>query len=284
MKKVSITIDLEDWFQVENLRSYFPRESWKKDLIRFEKPLNDLLMLFNKYNIKVTFFVLGWIAERYPEIIENIYNEGHEISSHGMSHTLNNELHSYQMKREIRESKKLLEDTIDDKVYGYRAPSFSISDDILEVLLEEGYKYDSSYFPFDKHKRYGKLSEKKLKEINEKGFKEFEIPLSNFFNNKIPYAGGAYFRILPLWFIKFLFNHTDKEIVVFYFHPWEFDTGMPKIKDLSLGKKFRHYYGVKRNIKKIDKLMFYIKKKNFCFYKLKDLGDIKVNGNKHQII
>lgn len=277
IKKIAITIDLEDWFQVENLRSLFPLETWRTELVRFQEPLNKLLNLFDKYQIKATFFVLGWIAERYPEIIKELYERGHEIASHGMTHRLNSQLECNEIKAELVQSKELLERIINDEVIGYRAPSFTISDSVIKCLQEVGYKYDSSYFPFKLHKKYGRISLETVKKAKSKGFREFSIPMGSLMKMNIPYAGGAYFRLLPLWFIKeMILGTTSVNIIIMYFHPWEFDPNQPKIKKIRLTNKIRHYYGIKYCGRKFEKLLNYFRKKGFV---LKTLGNYFNEGH-----
>ena len=268
-KKLAITIDLEDWFQVETLRERFPVKSWSTDYVRFQEPLERLLRIFDAFEIKATFFVLGWIAERYPGLIKLINNAGHEIASHGMSHVMNSLSTDEEILDELIDSKKLLEDIIGKEVIGYRAPSFSISDNVLKMIAVAGYKYDSSYFPFSMNKKYGKLSMSSRKETLPNGLIEFSIPMASFFGKNIPFAGGAYFRFLPIWLFKKLLTRANSDIVVLYFHPWEFDPDQPKVSELKLRSKIRHYYGLTRNLRKMEKTLFFAKKESMRFYTLK---------------
>ena len=147
MKTVSITVDVEDWFHAVKLRHLFPIESWSTKKLLVVEPLAFILDTLEQLNIKATFFVLGWIAETHPEIVKDIHSRGHEIASHGMTHVPNNILSVKELEYEILGSKALIEDLINEKVVGYRATSFSISEKVLEKLQFSGYKYDSSFFP-----------------------------------------------------------------------------------------------------------------------------------------
>lgn len=267
-KRVAITVDVEDWFQVENLREHFPPEKWSVDLVRFKKPLSTLLDLLDKHGIRVTFFILGWLAERFPETVKAISERGHEVASHGMSHRLNSQLSYEELHAELIESKQMLEKITGNLVLGYRAPSFTISDTLLKALHQADYLYDSSLFPFSKHQRYGRISPESLKDAKKNGIIEFEIELGRFLGKQIPYAGGAYFRILPFWLIKRLLLNSESTIIVMYFHPWEFDPDQPRVRGLSLGKKLRHLYGLRRNLQKVEKLICLCKSSGIGFITL----------------
>jgi len=210
-KFILLTIDVEDWFQVENFKPWIPFNTWPSYELRIEKNTHRLLDLFDsityrkkskisglprsmqsqfnwgrscltKNPIKATFFILGWVAERLPHLVREIHSRGHEVASHGYTHNLCNECSSDELKADLIRSKKLLEDIIGDRVYGYRAPSFSINNDILKIMEDCGYLYDSSYNSFNLHGRYGKISLDGLKK-NGIAFNVsetfFELPISN---------------------------------------------------------------------------------------------------------
>jgi len=165
-----ITIDVEDWFHVENFKQWIPFSSWDSFELRVEKSTHLLLDLFDSFDstrnpkpetrkpIKATFFILGWIAERLPNLVSEIHARGHEVASHGYNHNLCTGCSLDDLKKDLVNSKKLLEDIIGDRVYGYRAPNFSITDDILKIIKDSGYLYDSSFNSFNFHDRYGKIS------------------------------------------------------------------------------------------------------------------------------
>jgi len=191
---ILLTIDVEDWFQVENFKPWIPFNNWSSYELRVEKNTHRLLDLFDTFTltrnpepatrnpIKATFFSLGWIAERLPHLVREIHSRGHEIASHGYAHNLCSECSPDELKADLIRSKKLLEDIIGDRVYGYRAPSFAINNDILKIMEDCGYLYDSSYNSFNLHGRYGKISLDGLKK-NGIAFNVsetfFELPISN---------------------------------------------------------------------------------------------------------
>ncbi|UCE08706.1 MAG: polysaccharide deacetylase family protein [bacterium] len=210
---------------------------------------------------KATFFVLGWLAERLPHLVREIHARGHEVASHGYHHILCNQMSSEKLKNDLIDSKKVLEDIIGSPVYGYRAPSFAINNDILKLIADTGYLYDSSYNSFSLHGRYGKLDlscngnyDAAIK-ISDK---LYELPISNLkiANQIVPLGGGGYFRLLP----TFLFRKGIKSILnnantyLFYLHPWEIDPEQPKVDEVSINYKLRHYSNLRKTHKKLNKL------------------------------
>lgn len=196
---ILITIDVEDWFQVENFKPWIPFSSWPSCELRVEQNTHRLLDLFDSVELnnkqqttdnartnklRATFFVLGWLAERLPGLVREIQARGHEVASHGYNHGLGNRQSLEDLKTDLIDSKKLLEDIIGEPVYGYRAPSFSVNDDILKVIEDCGYRYDSSYNSFGMHGRYGKLS---VDAYSKKGIAFqisehfYELPISNLY-------------------------------------------------------------------------------------------------------
>jgi len=273
-KTICLTFDIEDWFQSENLREKFPPDSWDDCEFRVEENTKKILKLLDKYEIKATFFILGWIAERLPKLVKEIYSKGHEIASHGYRHIMNSELTREEIFIDIQRSKNLLESIINDKIYGYRAPTFSITEDVIDALKKHEFKYDSSYHPFSKNKRYGKIELEKDGYFYKKD-KLLEIPLSVYKNNffELPMAGGGYFRLYPYYFFKKIVNLylRNNDFLIMYFHPWEFDPNQPKIKDIKFSYRFRHYVGLNSNYEKLDKLINYLMKKEIQFKRLGDL-------------
>jgi polysaccharide deacetylase family protein (PEP-CTERM system associated) len=312
-KYILLTVDVEDWFQVENFRPWIPFETWDQYELRVERNVHRLLDLFDSiklqppslpatknraddyqlsamsYELKnngqltkdnghtkkvcATFFVLGWIAEKLPNLIREIHARGHEVASHGYNHNLCNQQSHSALKRELADSKKLLEDIVSDEICGFRAPNFSINDDTLKIAEDSGYFYDSSYNSFNLNSRYGEIS---LNGHNKNGIAHkisdnfFELPISNIQfkyplnlkrNNThhfiLPWGGGAYFRLIPYR----LFKHGVKSILdqngayVFYMHPWEIDPGQPHLKEASYQLKLRHYNNIKKTSLKLSKLL-----------------------------
>ncbi len=268
--RIIITIDVEDWFQVENLKGCIPFSTWEGRELRVERNTNLLLDFFDAFGEKLsdtstnsgkvsaTFFVLGWIAEKLPHLVRKISDRGHEIASHGYFHSLCTGQTFKDIKEELIRSKKFLEDITGAPVFGYRAPSFSISDEILDLIRQCGYFYDSSYNSFCVHERYGRLSVCAMEKTGVAyriGENFFELPVSNLELGRLvlPWAGGGYFRLIPLP----IFKHGVREILkkhgtyVFYMHPWEIDPGQPRIDELPRSFRFRHYLNLERTFSKL---------------------------------
>lgn len=254
---ILISIDVEDWFQVENFKPWIPFSSWPAQEFRVEKNIHRLLDLFDSISlnhsgtIQATFFILGWIAERLPNLFREVQSRGHEIASHGYNHHLCTFLSASDLQKDLEHSKKLLEDITGSPVFGYRAPSFAINDQSLKIIETCGYKYDSSYNSFDKHGRYGQIDlsgSEKIKSVYK--FKDtfYEIPVSNINCGRqvLPWGGGGYFRLIPspifIRGVRSILNHNDA--YVFYMHPWEIDADQPRVTQASLLSKFRHYVNI----------------------------------------
>ncbi len=268
-KYVTLSFDIEDWFQVESFKEKFPIETWENQILRVEKGTEKILKLLDKYDIKATFFILGWIAEKKPEMVRKIYDLGHEISSHGYSHKLNYNMSNPELYEDLKKSKAIIEEIINDKVLGYRAPTFSVSDEVISILGELDYKYDSSFNQFSKHDRYGVLSNYKNDvtfQASEK-ITEVAIPATSVFNQEFPIAGGGFFRLYPIWMTKKLVNKhfNSNDYYIFYAHPWEFDPDMPKVKSVGALNKFRHYVNVKSNYNKLEMFIKYLQSINCTF-------------------
>ncbi len=342
---ILLTIDVEDWFQVENFKPYMPFSSWSFRELRVEKNTHRLLDLFDSIklaesspvkltspqrnmlhisrgkhlteqtklkaqskkencsatdrhqlnepsaisyeldcqgNLKATFFVLGWVAKRLPNLIREIHSCGHEVASHGYYHNLCDQQPVEELKRDLTDSKKLLEDIIGSPVFGYRAPSFAINNDILKIIEDCGYLYDSSYNSFAMHGRYGKVD---LPQKNNKGIalqiaghrsptsdhRFYELPISNLKfspreiqNSKfkiqnliLPWGGGGYFRLIPsppfMAGVKSILKKQNAYL--FYIHPWEVDPEQPRVNEASAFFKFRHYINLSKTHSKLLRLI-----------------------------
>ena len=292
---ILITIDVEDWFQVENFKQYIPFSTWSSYEFRVEKNVHRLLDLFDSCNlqpathnrhahkVRCTFFILGWIAERLPHLVREIQDRGHEVASHGFDHNLCNEEPKDRLKQDLLDSKKLLEDIIGAPVLGYRAPSFSISDSILKVIEECGYLYDSSFNSFAMHGRYGKIL---INRYAKKGISYqvsnnfFELPISNLTLGKsfvIPWGGGAYFRIIPFQIFKRGVERILKKenAYLFYMHPWEIDPDQPRVGEASSSCKFKHYINLKKTFLKLTRFIEYFSQCRFvsCRHYLDKIAD-----------
>jgi polysaccharide deacetylase family protein (PEP-CTERM system associated) len=286
---ILLTVDVEDWFQVENFKPYIPFSSWPERELRVERNVHRLLDLFDsvKTTIKpsslpasqpqaegrpnATFFMLGWLAERLPHLVREIHARGHEVASHGYNHQLPGQLSDQDLKQDLVDSKRRLEELIGAPVTGYRAPSFDISDDTLKIIEDSGYSYDSSYNSFALHGRYGTISlngNKKMGIALQMADNFFELPVSNLeFDHPIsyqlstinsgrnakkrfvlPWGGGGYFRLIP----GALFRRGVKSILarqnayLFYMHPWEIDPDQPRVNEAGASARFKHYTNLAR--------------------------------------
>lgn len=263
-----LTFDIEDWFQVENLRPLFPPKCWNLQCWRVEKSTHILLNVLDeaervlKRPVKATFFVLGSVAEKFPQLVREIHRRGHEAASHGYWHRLCGQERPGDLLEDLRRSKALLEDILGAAVLGYRAPGFSISHATLELVRQAGYRYDSSYNSFALNPRYGVLT----LNGNRRGIAYeldsdfFEIPVSNLclLGRTLPWSGGGYFRLMP----RRLFALGVSKILrtqgayVFYLHPWECDAQQPRVHAIGPLARFRHYVNLSRTR---DKLLWLIR-------------------------
>ncbi|BHH86300.1 XrtA system polysaccharide deacetylase [Desulforhopalus sp. 52FAK] len=261
MQKILLTFDVEDWFQVENFKEYIPFSSWPSLEQRVNSNTFTLLDLLDDAPTKVeaTFFILGWVAERHPDLVSEITKRGHEVASHGYNHKLCYQQTADELYSDLDRSKKLLEDITGQEVLGYRAPSFSITDEALTIVQKVGYTYDSSYNSYDKHGRYGTLTlphaEKQNQPIHKVSPSFYEIPVSNLTlkGKIIPWGGGGYFRLLPSYLHRAGVSHILKEngCYTFYMHPWEIDPGQPRVKSAKAAFRFRHYINLSNTKKKL---------------------------------
>jgi len=249
----AMTCDVEDYFQVSAFAPYIDRASWPTRECRVEANIDRILAVFSAGNVKATFFTLGWIAERYPEMVKRIVAEGHELASHGYGHLRASDQTRAEFDQDIRSSKALLEDLGGQAVVGYRAPSFSIGEAnlwALEALREAGYRYSSSIYPI-KHDHYGMPSAPRFAFYpnGPDGLLEVPITTAMMMGKKLPAGGGGYFRLLPYALSKWMMekvNREDREPTLFYFHPWELDPGQPRPEGLDAKSRFRHYINIDR--------------------------------------
>lgn len=244
----AMTIDVEDYFHVSVFDGLVPRHEWGRFESRVCANTDRLLGIFDEAGVRSTFFVLGWVAERYPQLVRRIASAGHEIASHGYEHRLIYDQTPAAFRSDVRRAKQLLEDAGGRQVLGYRAPSYSVTPKslwALDILLEEGYRYDSSIFPI-RHDRYGiPLSARAPYPIERRSGTLIEVPGSTtrLGPMNLPVAGGGYFRILPYWWTRWgiaRVNELEHRPAIFYLHPWEIDPEQPRLKAGRLGR-FRHY-------------------------------------------
>jgi polysaccharide deacetylase family protein (PEP-CTERM system associated) len=256
--RCAFSVDFEDWYQGFEI---IPVDTWGKYPARIERNCHKILELLRNHNVKATFFVLGYLAEKYPHLIEAIKADDHEIGSHGFSHTQLFRLTPEKFDDEIKRTNEAIVKITGKNPIGFRAPIFSIVEDSLwaiDVLAENGYLYDSSIYPTINY-RYGIVkSERFFHQIEtKKGNKIAEIPVttSKFSKLNMPVGGGAYFRIWPYFVTRWGFRQVVREghPGVFYIHPWEIDTEQPRIK-LPLRLSLTHYTNLKTTEKKLKKL------------------------------
>lgn len=268
-KPIALSFDIEDWFTVRNMRSVIHESQWPEQESRVKVGLDFILETLDIAQIKATFFILGWVAERTPELVSAIYQKGHRIGSHGYNHTPLDLMTPHQFESDLKKSIQLLESICPKgTIEGYRAPSFSITKNTawaFKVLENQGIKYDSSVF-VTTHPDYG-ITDFPRKICKVGGIIEVPLKKSTLMGGQIPVCGGGYFRMLPYSFTKtaLLNDLKSNEQVVMYFHPWEFDPGQPRVT-LPLLKSFRHYVGLTQNQNKFRQLI-----QDFSFCPIEDL-------------
>ncbi|MCK0105465.1 XrtA system polysaccharide deacetylase [Marinobacter sp. S0848L] len=244
----ALTIDVEDYFQVAALAEAVDYDDWASMEYRVEANTDRILSLFDEAGVKGTFFTLGWVAERSPEMVKRIAVAGHEVASHGYSHQLIYNQTPEVFREETIRSKKILEDIVQAPVTGYRAASYSITNEsrwALDILAEQGFTWDSSIFPVH-HDRYGMPGTPRWPHrlTTDNGYELAEFPLSTlkFPGYTLPIAGGGYFRLFPYRFSRMGLGSINRQgkPFVFYLHPWEVDPEQPRL-DVKWFSRFRHY-------------------------------------------
>lgn len=256
----ALTVDVEDYFQVSALSPHFPRKLWEDVPCRIEANVQRLLELFAAHGARATFFTLGWIAERYPNLVRQIAASGHEIASHGHEHQRASEQSPEAFLADVRLAKAILEDLIGGPVAGYRAPSFSIGATnpwAHDCIAEAGYTYSSSVYPV-RHDHYGTPDAPRFPYRLANGLLEIPITTARVAGRNWPAGGGGYFRFLPYavsrWQIRRV-NDADGRPAIFYFHPWEVDPGQPRVKHASAKTRFRHYLNLDRTEARLARLL-----------------------------
>lgn len=254
-----MSIDLEDWFCVYNFSEAIPRDQWGQCELRVGDSTRRILELLAKHDVKATFFVLGWIAERVPDLVVEVEAAGHEIGTHGYSHQLLTHIDEDAFDADIKKSLDVLRGLVKTDILGFRAPSFSVTKKTMwaiDVLQRNGLRYDSSIFPVGFHPDYG-IGDAPL-EIYEhsQGVVEFPLSVAECFGKRIPCAGGGYFRLLPYALTRSLLKRCNAagRPFVFYLHPWEVDPGQPRVA-LPWKKRFRHYVNLSRTYRRLDCLL-----------------------------
>ncbi|NMG75987.1 XrtA system polysaccharide deacetylase [Aromatoleum diolicum] len=247
----ALTIDVEDYFQVSALAPHFPRSDWEQVPCRVERNVDLILGLLDEHGATATFFTLGWIAERYPQLVRRIAESGHEIASHGYGHERASTQSRELFLADIVLAKAVLEDIAGQRIIGYRAPSFSIGKGNLwahDCIAQAGYVYSSSVYPV-RHDHYGMPDAPRFPYRLESGLLEVPVTTMRWLGRNWPAGGGGYFRLLPYavsrWQIGRV-NRADGRAAIFYFHPWEVDPEQPRVRDATARTRFRHYVNLAR--------------------------------------
>ncbi|MEO9600725.1 XrtA system polysaccharide deacetylase [Parasphingorhabdus sp.] len=249
----AMSVDIEDWFQVGAFETVIDRTDWDKLEHRVERNIEAVLALFDEMNVKATFFILGWVAERYPALMQQIANAGHEIANHSYDHARVFTLSPDQFRADLDTSRKILEDTSGQKVLGYRAPSFSIDQRTPwahEILAEQGYAYSSSVAPIN-HDHYGWAGSPRFawKPVEQSELIELPVTTVKLGGRTLAAGGGGFFRLLPYALYERSIekmHRDDGHGAIFYFHPWEIDPDQPRVNNAPVRSKLRHYTNLKR--------------------------------------
>ena len=255
------TVDLEEYFQVSAFEGIAPRDRWDSFPSRVERNVDELLQLLARHDAAATFFTLGWIADRHPALVKRIAGAGHEIASHGWWHRRVTSLSRDEFRTDVRDARRILEDVAGQPVVGYRAPSFSMvpgTEWAFDVLIEEGYRFDSSLFPI-RRPGYGYPGADPYRHtLARAGGVLVELPLAttSWLGVRLPAAGGGWFRQLPYALTRRAFReHSDRGVpAVFYVHPWEIDPAQPKLATSAL-TRVRHYRGLDRTMPRLERLL-----------------------------
>lgn len=260
----AMTVDVEDYYHVAAFAKVIDPAEWDKWPSRVEANTDKLLQLFSDADIKITFFILGWVAERYPELVKRIRAQGHEIASHGYSHQLIYKQTPEVFRSETAKSKQILEDLGQMPVIGYRAASYSITRKslwALDTLADLGFTWDSSIFP-TRHDNYGipGSPEEPYTIITRSGAQLTEFPLTTakVLGQAIPAAGGGYFRQYPYVLSRWLFERASlgqRKPQIFYLHPWEIDPEQPRVPNASWFSNFRHYTNLQRCMPRLERMI-----------------------------
>jgi polysaccharide deacetylase family protein (PEP-CTERM system associated) len=257
----AITIDVEEHFQVHAFETVIDRADWDRYPSRVSDNTRRILRLLAEYDVHATFFVLGWVADRYPDLIKEIAAGGHEIGTHGYWHELIYRQTATEFAADLHLSLQAIERASKGvQLAGYRAPAFSVTRQslwALNILAEYGIKYDSSIFPLAAHDRYGINNADRFANKVQGSLWEFPVSTVRLGKHNWPVAGGGYFRLSPLWITRQAIRHINAEghPAVVYLHPWEFDPDQPRIRNAPLRSRFRHYVNLKKTERRLRALL-----------------------------
>ena len=256
----ALTIDVEDYFQVSAFAPYIARSDWDQRECRVERNVDRILAMLDQQQTQATFFTLGWIAERYPQLIRRIADQGHEVASHGYGHQRATELNEADFQIDVDRAKQVLEDVCGVAVTGYRAPSFSIGTQNLwafDCLARAGYLYSSSIYPIQ-HDHYGMPDAPRFAHQVNETLMEIPITTLRLFGRNLPASGGGYFRLLPYAVSRWMLRQVharEGQSAIFYFHPWEIDSDQPRINGIDGKTRFRHYVNIDRMEQRLNCLL-----------------------------
>lgn len=270
MSACLLSFDVEDWFHVERLRTLVPQPAWDAQPLRVERVLDRLLDMLAAHRARATFFVLGWLAARRPALVRRIAAAGHEVASHGFAHEPLPLLGAAGFARDLRRAKVVLEDLVGTQVVGYRAPTFSMTPWGLRILRDEGFVYDSSFFP-GAYPEQGRAlgvdaGAGPIAAVGD-GLWEVEIPSVAVLGRRLPWGGSGYFRIWPYTAFRSGVRRILRERgqFLFYMHPWELDPCQPRVPGLTWRDRFRQYHGLAAAERKLGRLLT-----DFCFEPIRD--------------
>jgi len=255
-----LTIDVEEWFHTSALAPYIGIEQWEHLESRLVSNVHRFLEILATYRTRATFFILGWVAERYPGLVREIDSLGHEICSHGYYHRLIYHLTPAQFKDFLVRSKLILEDIVGKPVHGYRATSFSVVKKTLwalDLIKEAGFTYDSSIFPISYHDIYGIKGSPRFPFRHENGLIEIPPSTLRIFGRNLPLGGGGYLRLYPYWLTGLGVRRVNQGgyPAMVYLHPWELDPGCPRIKQADRRTRFRQYFNLNKTEARINLLL-----------------------------
>jgi polysaccharide deacetylase family protein (PEP-CTERM system associated) len=255
-----LTVDVEDYFQVSAFEDIVNPREWQAMEQRVERNTHKVLSMLDAHATKATFFIVGWIAERYPQLVRDIHQRGHAIGCHSYWHRKVFDLGPEEFAGDTSRAKSILENILGTQVLGYRAPSYSITKKslwALDILKELGFAYDSSIFPIH-HDTYGIPNAPRFEYTHPNGLREYPISTALLFGRKVPVSGGGYFRLFPYGFIKFALrriNRIEKKPFIFYLHPWEIDAEQPRFSNASWRSRFRHYNNLDKTEARFRRLL-----------------------------
>ncbi len=258
----AMSVDVEEWFQVQAFADVIDRREWSKLESRVEASTDRVLESFARADVRATFFVLGWVAERHPELVLRIAAAGHEVASHGYGHERVDVIGEAAFRRDIRRAKSILEGITGTPILGYRAPTFSISARETpwahRVLREEGHGYSSSVFPI-RHDAYGSAEAEVVPHWPcPDGVVELPMTILPALGRNLPCSGGGWFRLAPYWLFRAglrRVNHVHGRQGIFYFHPWELDPGQPRVTTAGSRAAFRHYTRQRSMARRMERLL-----------------------------